>query len=336
MAMLSFDPTAPMFASANHPPPSERIVIRDGKVTRRPALSVVAPPLRRGMLGPGTVLAGRYELTRLLGEGATGEVWEAIHTFLQRRVALKVLKSSEPATQRRFFREARVTAALRHPYIVAAHDVFVVPGTGTPVIVMEALDGAPLSRWIRRPDGRSCALPHHQAMRILLPVVAAVRTAHAAGIVHRDLKPENIFLVGREPSLDAPHVKVLDFGIAKVVNAGNPLDSDPITRGSMLGTPHYMSPEQVSGDHPISAATDVWALGVVLYELLAGARPVDGRNLTQIFRAILESAVVPLGNVAPTVPTRIADLVTRMLSRVPTARPSLDEVYTTLAAHAGG
>ncbi len=315
-------------------PPAERVVIRDGKLSRRPA----SPPPRgviRGMLGPGVVLADRYRLERVLGEGGTGVVWEATHTVMRRRVALKVLKSSDAQAQRRFFREARVTAALRHPNIIEVHDVFVVPETGTPAMVMELLEGSALGRWTRGPDGHPRALPAHQVARVLIPVVMALGAAHVAGVVHRDLKPENVFLVGHEPSLDDPRVKVLDFGLAKLTAAeGDVMSTAQLTKsGFVLGTPHYMAPEQVTGDRPIDLRADVWALGVILYETLGGVRPVDGENLSRILRAIVEDDIPPLGKVAK-VSRPLAQLTSRMLSRAPEGRPSLEEVYAVLAAHA--
>jgi len=315
----------------------ERVVIRDGKVTRRPQTDTPVParPAKRRPLAPGDMLADRYRLDAILGEGGTGIVWEATHIVIRRRVALKVLKSSEEEATRRFFREARVTAALRHPHIVEVNDVFVVPETGTPAMVMELLEGAPLSSWLR-PSGGPAAIGMRETARVLLPVVGAVGAAHSVGVVHRDLKPENVFLLGETPSLADPRVKVLDFGLAKLTaTEGDVASTGQLTRsGFVLGTPHYMAPEQVASDAVIDPRTDVWAIGVMLYEALAGQRPIEGQNLTQLFRAIADPKIVPLAKKVPKVPKAVGKLVGKMLSQSPKDRPSLEEIHDVLTAEA--
>jgi serine/threonine-protein kinase len=255
-------------------------------------------------------------------------VWEATHTVIRRSVALKLLKSREDEAMRRFFREARVTAALQHPHIVEVSDVFVVPESGTPAMVMELLAGAPLSRWLRtKPPGR-LALP--EAARVLLQVVAAVGAAQSVGVVHRDLKPENIFLVGE--SVVDPRVKVLDFGLAKLTaEAGAMASTGKLTRsGFVLGTPHYMAPEQIAIDVAVDPRADVWALGVILYECLAGARPIEGTSLPELFRALAEPDIVPLAKRVPKLPRAVGKLVGRMLTKDRDARPSLEEIHDVL------
>jgi eukaryotic-like serine/threonine-protein kinase len=323
--------------------PQERVVIRDGKVTRRPSevFAVPTPPPRSkakrpsaAAVGPGSVLADRYRLERILGEGGTGVVWEATHVVMRRRVALKILKSKDEEASHRFFREARVTAALRHAHIVEVSDVFVVPETSTPAMVMELLSGGPLSHWIRPKGKPPVALPVHHTARILLPVAAAVGAAHAVGVVHRDLKPENVFLVGEQPSLDDPMVKVLDFGLAKLTaDEGDVAATAQLTRsGFVLGTPHYMSPEQVAGDVKIDHRTDVWSLGVILYECLCGVRPIDGDNISRLFRAVLEAKILPVEKQsAHDLPKALAKIVNKCLSRKAKDRPELSEVHDVLA-----
>jgi len=324
------------------PLPQEKIVIRDGKVTRRPsevlpaAAARVTPPPRRAssILGVGSVLADRYRLERILGEGGTGVVWEATHVVMRRRVALKILKSKDDAAAHRFFREARVTAALRHAHIVEVSDVFVVPETSTPAMVMELLTGSPLSHWLRPRGKPPASLAVDEAAKVLLPVAAAVGAAHAVGVVHRDLKPENVFLVGEQPSLADPLVKVLDFGLAKLTAAeGDVAETAQLTRtGFVLGTPHYMSPEQVAGDQQIDHKTDVWSLGVILYESLTATRPIEGDNISRLFRAVLESKIVPVQKRTSTdIPKALANLTNKCLSRKPKDRPELDEIYDVLA-----
>lgn len=329
------------------PPQEERIVIRDGKVTRKPATAFV-PPRASGSamqitpfdarqtprIRPGTVLGGRYQLDRIIGEGGTGVVWEATHQVIKRKVALKILKSAEESAARRFFREARVTAALAHPHIVEVHDVFVVPETSAPAMVMELLIGAPLARWLRGP--RASALTMRQTARVLLPVVSALGAAHTVGVVHRDLKPENIFLLGASPSPDDPSVKVLDFGLAKLTSKeGNVAATGELTgSGLVLGTPHYMAPEQVAIDAVIDPRTDVWALGVILYECLAGEKPIEGTSLAQIFRGIVNPKIVPLAKRVPKLPKPIAKLSARMLAKDRDERPPLEEIYELLSREA--
>jgi serine/threonine-protein kinase len=315
-------------------PPAERVVIRDGKITRKPAHPADSVPrMKKRGVTVGDELAGRYRLERILGEGGTGVVWEATHTVMRRRVALKILKSGEAEAMRRFFREARVTAALRHPHIIEVHDVFIVPETGTPAMVMELLAGAPLSSWMRDRDGNR-ALGLRQTARVLLPVVAALGAAQSVGVVHRDMKPENVFLIGDPASIDLldPRVKVLDFGLAKLTaKEGDVASTGQLTRsGFVLGTPHYMAPEQVTDLADVDHRADIWALGVILYECLAAARPIEGNSLTQIFRELADPKIIPLTKRVTKLPKPVSKLVGRMLEKSPRARPTLNEVHDVL------
>jgi serine/threonine-protein kinase len=323
--------TLPLGAS---PAPPEKIVIRDGKLRRQPSEpDPRTVPLRRGgqRIGVGVTIGDRYRIDRVLGEGGTGVVWEATHVVMRRRVAIKALKSTDEEAQRRFFREARVTANLRHPHIVEVHDLFVIPETSTPVMVMELLSGAPLSRFLVEGE----ALGVTQVARIFVQVVSAVGAAHTVGVVHRDLKPENVFLVGDSPSLDDPRVKVLDFGLAKLTaTEGDVASTGRLTKsGFVLGTPLYMAPEQVATDPDVDTRTDVWALGVMLYEALAGVRPIEAKNLTSLVRAIADPKIVPLQKRAPSLPKGLAKLVGKMLSKSKKDRPSLDAIHDVLAEH---
>src|SRR6185295_14086214 len=190
-----------------------------------------------GSLAPGTVVAGRYRLDRVLGQGGMGVVWAATHTITRRGVAMKFLKGpahARPEMRQRFLREARAASAVKHPSVVEVHDVFELDDE-TPVMVMDLLSGETLAQRIETLGKLSL----DELATILLPVVSAVGTAHARGIVHRDLKPENIFLSVNDEG--KTEIKVLDFGIAKLSNA----DSDVLVQsqltgtGSMLGTPFY-------------------------------------------------------------------------------------------------
>jgi serine/threonine protein kinase len=284
----------------------------------------------------GQVIAKRYRLDRELGRGGMGVVWAATHLVTRRQVAIKFLKASADLRielRRRFLREARAASAVNHPNVVDVLDVFELEDE-TPVMVMELLSGQTLRDKLTREK----TLSLWQTASIMLPVIDAVGSAHALGIVHRDLKPENIFLVER----DGQHagVKVLDFGIAKLLGAGSEVtDTDSITgTGSMLGTPCYMAPEQTVGEKGIDHRADIWALGVILYECLAGVRPVDGSGLGQVVMSLATKGIAPLDQVVQGLPKEAADLVMGMLSRERADRPqdlrTVHEVLARLAKQA--
>lgn len=301
--------------------------VRERVIVRAQAKARTSPRLP----APGEVLGGRYKLEKIVGEGGSSIVWEASHVVMRRPFALKLLRSDDPNTARRFFREARVTAALRHANIVEVYDVFEIAESNTTAMVMELLVGAPLSRWLTH---RNHGWPVRETARVLLQVVAATVAAHSFGVVHRDLKPDNVFLLGDPTSIDllSPRVKVVDFGLAKLTaSEGATAASGQLTRqGMVLGTPHYMSPEQVAGDAEVDAATDVWALGIIAYECLAGVRPIEARSLTQMLRAIAKANIEPLSARAPHVPPAVSNLVGAMLSKERRDRPNLRQVFDAL------
>jgi serine/threonine-protein kinase len=243
----------------------------------------------------GAKVAGRYELRRLLGEGGMGEVWAGQHLVTRRPVALKFLKgNASDEARRRFIREARAASVVQHPSVVPMLDILELDD-GSPVLVMDLLEGITLQELLARRG----SLEMGEAAAILMPVVSAVGTAHQLGIVHRDLKPANIFLAERMEA--APDVRVLDFGVAKfTAQTGDAAESAHLTRtGEVLGTPYYMPPEQVFGEHDVDHRADIWSLGVILYECLAGRRPFEGANSGQILKAIMMGNVAPLSDVAP-------------------------------------
>jgi serine/threonine-protein kinase len=265
------------------------------------------------------VVAGRYRLDRVLGQGGMGVVWAATHTITRRGVAMKFLKGpahARPELRRRFLREARAAATVQHPSVVEVHDVFELDDE-TPVMVMDLLVGETLAQRIASQGPLSV----HQTASILLPVVSAVGTAHSRGVVHRDLKPENIFLAENEEG--GTEIKVLDFGIAKLANVeGEAVTQSQLTgTGSMLGTPCYSAPEQLFGEKIIDHRADIWALGVVLYECLSNQLPVYGENLGQILKMLTSGEILPLERLAPQLPADILTLVGRMLSRPVEQRP---------------
>jgi eukaryotic-like serine/threonine-protein kinase len=228
--------------------------------------------LKAGALDPardplvGREIDGRYHVVALLGEGGMGQVYEVRHTSLDRGFAMKVLRrelARDPELSDRFIDEAKGTASIRHPNIVQITD-FGRLDDGLPYFVMELLRGQTLGHVIKAGG----PIPAGAAVRILEQIASALGAAHAAGIVHRDLKPENVFLVGGMTGGRASgDVRVVDFGAAKIVG------SSRVTRqGIVFGTPHYMSPEQASGQ-PVDHRADIYALGVIMYEMFTGRVP---------------------------------------------------------------
>ena len=227
-----------------------------------------------------------------------GQVWSAVHVVTGRRVAVKRLllvsdddddEHADSQARARFILEAQTASAVEHPNVVQVLD-FVEPLNEPPLLVMELLQGETLSDKLERER----VLSLQDTVGVLLPVVSAVGTAHSLGIIHRDLKPANIFLQQREGQEQV--VKVLDFGIAKWV-AQQPAGTGLRTQtGSTLGTPCYMAPEQAIGERSIDHTVDVWSLGIILYECLAGARPVEGENAVQMVMRLPEQALLSRRN----------------------------------------
>jgi eukaryotic-like serine/threonine-protein kinase len=266
-----------------------------------------------------------------------GQVWSAVHVVTGRRVAVKRLllvgddedddEHADSQARARFILEAQTACAVEHPNVVQVLD-FVEPGNEPPLLVMELLLGETLSAKLEREQ----VLSLEDTVGVLLPVVSAVGTAHSLGIIHRDLKPANIFLQQREGQEQV--VKVLDFGIAKWV-AQQPAGTGLRTQtGSTLGTPCYMAPEQAIGERSVDHTVDVWSLGIILYECLAGARPVEGENAVQMVMRLLNTGIMPIERVVPTLPDEVAKLIGRMLSRDAAGRPAdLREVFDVLRRH---
>lgn len=233
----------------------------------------------------GDVVAGRYEVLRSLGTGATGHVFLARHTSLDKEVALKVLTpkaAEDPEQAERFLREARAASGLEHPRIVEITD-FGSTDDGLPFLAMEYLAGEDLAACLART--RRLAWPRARAL--MLEVLDGLACAHAHGVVHRDLKPENIFLARDSREDGATSVKLVDFGIAKLLTEPT---ADRLTNdGHILGTPHYMSPEQAVGKH-VDARSDLYACGVLLFEMLTGQLPFsDGSTMAILSRQITQA-----------------------------------------------
>ncbi len=272
----------------------------------------------------GSDIGGKYRIVRFLAEGGMGSVYEAFHVVVKRRFAVKFLRAD--LNQRRdallrFQREAQAAGALESENIAAAVD-FGIAEDGSPYIVMEYLVGRDLAGLI---DSEG-PLPIQRAADIVLQACAGIKEAHAAGVVHRDLKPENLFLCRRSDGSDL--VKILDFGIAKLQasNAGNAVTGT----GGIVGTPSYMSPEQASGSTLIDERTDVYALGVILYQLLSGRTPHPGDSYNAIIYHITTQPSLPLVCEGRDFPQGLIDVVERVLSRSPLDRPASAEELSKL------
>jgi serine/threonine protein kinase len=259
--------------------------------------------------GPGRILGGKYLVEDVVGEGGLGVVLKATHQQLDQPVAIKYLKPSMAARAdvvERFLREARLAARIKNEHAVKVHDVDAVP-SGIPYMVMEYLEGRDLDQVLAESP-----LPIDVAIDYVLQAIEALAEAHAAGIVHRDLKPANLFLATRPGSTSI--VKVLDFGISKVMSDAP--QSRRVTRiDERLGTPVYMSPEQLQAAPDVDARSDIWALGVVLYELLSSTLPFDGPELPQVCVAVLTKPHVPLSAVHPDATPELEEVIARCLQK---------------------
>lgn len=255
----------------------------------------------------GSVVAGRYVLSRRIAGGGMGDVWRAHDQVRDRAVALKLLRPEyldEPAFLARFRAEARLAGLLDHPGIAAVHDYGENDGPGGVAwLVMELVEGEPLSRLLARRG----ALPPEQALDVIGQTACALQAAHDAGVIHRDVKPGNLLV--RPDGV----VKITDFGIARAAGAA------PLTRtGTVLGTAHYLSPEQVQG-RSASTASDVYALGIVAYECLAGRRPFEGDSPVEVALAHQRDPVPAL---PADLPGPVVALVMRALAKNPADRPA--------------
>lgn len=272
----------------------------------------------------GAIVAGKYRIRRIIGSGSMGIVCEAEHLEIGKRLAIKVIDASLAGMSdiaMRFRQEARAASLVESQHIVQVFDVGADEKLGL-YLVMEYLTGEDLSARIAR-DKR---LPIDTAVRLAVQVARGLAKAHEAGVVHRDLKPANIFLTERED--DEPLVKILDFGISKVIDASRAESKLKLTRaGTVVGTPQYMSPEQAQG-FSVDEKTDVWALGLVLYEMLAGRPAYQELPTYEAFIIHLVSHPPDaLRKVAPWVPGPLADLVHQAIEHDMTARiPSCIEL----------
>jgi len=253
---------------------------------------------------PGDVVAERYKLERLLGEGGVGSVYLARHELTGRPVAIKLVPTSDPVVRERLLREARSMGRLSHPNVIGVMDMG--EWRGLVFIAMEYVYGENLREFagVEKVGVR-------EAIDLLLPACSGVAAAHQAGILHRDLKPENLFI---HTDRDGTPVdtKVLDFGVAKALDAvdGNVSLTDS---GSIVGTPKYMAPEQIAEEPILDARTDVYAMALILYEMLAGHLPYTTSNLRHVVLEILKGEFPSLHSVEPGVPEALSDVIMRGL-----------------------
>ncbi len=264
-------------------------------------------------LQPGELVDGKYRVDRVLGRGGMGLVVAAMHEQLEQPVALKVLRSdvAQPDIVQRFLREARAAVKIHSEHVAKVFDVGTLP-SGLPYIVMELLQGQDLSQVLRARG----LLDAEEAVGIVLEASEAIAEAHALGIVHRDIKPANLFLT-RRPS-GRPIVKVLDFGISKLPSKGG----EQALTGAMaiIGSPQYMSPEQMIAARDVDARSDIWSLGVVLYELLTGAVPWNAPTMPEVVAAILSQPPQPISELRPDVPLELQKIVSHCLEKEPENR----------------
>ena len=245
----------------------------------------------------GATLAERYEIIRRIGEGGMGAVYEARHSIIGKRVAIKVLLEKFLENEEliaRLLQEARMASSIGHQNIVDVTD-FGTTRDGRAFVVMEFLEGEPLSELIRR----DAPLPVERALAIVKQAASALGAAHAKGIVHRDVKPENVYLVKRG---DLDFVKVVDFGVSKAVRSREEADGEwqRLTRtGAVLGTPLFMSPEQAAGADDVDERADIWATALILYECLTGELPFRGNNYLGVIAQIQTKDVVPPSALRP-------------------------------------
>jgi predicted Ser/Thr protein kinase len=259
------------------------------------------------------VIDGKYEVVRELGRGGMGVVYEARHANTGRKVAVKEIIGDASARDRvvveRFQREARVTGSVDTQHIAPVLDAGTDPKSGNPYLVMELLSGHDVQTVIVRHG----ALPEQLALRIVAQAATGLAAAHAAGVIHRDIKPANLFLARRDNELV---VKVLDFGLARVKEQLAQSQNLSLTStGLMLGTPLYMSPEQVMGDKDLDHRTDLWALGVVLYEALTGTTPHgEIETLGALLVSICSKPARPIQDIAPQTRDAVAAIVEHALA----------------------
>ncbi len=272
----------------------------------------------------GTTIAGRYLVERLIGQGGMGTVWAGRHVTLDQLVAIKFVHpklAGSAEALRRFDTEAKAAARIKSRHAVAVYDHGVTEA-GQPYIVMEYLEGESLEQAIAR-RGK---LPLNEVAEIVQQAARALNTAHAAGIVHRDLKPDNIFLArDSEATARGYSVKLVDFGIAKIVHDEAAGGASATQAGMVLGTPHYMSPESLTSSAPVSVASDIWSLGACTFSAVCGRVPFEGEAIGDVVLKVCASPLPVPSQIQPSLPKSFDAWFERACSRDPKKR------FTTVA-----
>jgi len=278
----------------------------------------------------GELVANKYRVERVLGRGGMGVVVAAMHEQLAQRVAIKMLlpeAEASPNALARFTREARAAATIRGEHVARVLDVGEMPG-GAPYIVMEYLEGRDLAQTLADRG----TLPPDEAVSFVLQACEAIAEAHAAGIIHRDLKPSNLFVTAGPDG--SPLVKVLDFGISKALLSGS-AEGQLTTTSSFVGSPVYSPPEQLVRAHDVDGRADIWALGTILFEVLAGRPPFVGESVMHVASKIFNDAPTPLIELRPDLPVELCAVVMRCLRKLPEDRfPDVNALAQALAPFA--
>jgi eukaryotic-like serine/threonine-protein kinase len=290
-----------------------------------------------GVAAPSSLIRERYRLDALIGEGGMAEVWRAWDLTLQRPVAVKLLFArdarDEAVLVSRFLREARIAASVQHRNVIHIVDFGTTP-ENQPFMVMELLEGETLAARLRREKRLSVA----DTVQIANLTLRGLSAVHAAGIIHRDLKPDNVYL---KTEGDFVYPKILDFGISRSIDPASGQRTALTTRdGVIVGTPEYMSPEQARGVKRLDYRTDIYSMGVVLYEALSGRLPYTSENVGDLIIRIVRGGAPKLHEIAPTVPVTISEVVARAMAREVSDRFSdaaaMQETLLDAAAHALG